>query len=422
MVKPKTRQPPRVTQPRAPRTRAPAPAVPPPQQAPRAHAAAPRNGRVNAAEPDPRRNQDNKLVNKVNHEDAALVNFLDGLTNPDAPPCRVPLLLGEFVLESNVFQAEYSGTVTAPAGGKVYVAAAPDNWVTLANDGTPYNQFSAYAGGTQGAPVWTSLGASATTPAPAAAAGATNSTYASPVLDPGSGAATRMRVTAVHLEIWSDAPAQTAQGDLTVAVIQNAQAAGNFPLNSADYGTIVQQPQDWVAHVEYPLAGWKSGQRVCAHLTQWDEQCFALETLPTAGQLTAPIFCIAAFGSGMSSGQTLSYKITISYEMTKGRTYQYLPSAGTTPYLEPARVYNALRPLRGKRPTIGPAGHAAGKGANAMVMANPDKAQALMRPGKTNPTFTDNLSTTAKKGLSWLAGKIPYVGGLAQSAVDWLFD
>lgn len=374
----------------------------------------------------PARQQENKLVQKVNGEDAALVNFLDSLTNPNALPSRVPLLLGEFSLETDTYQVEYSGVASAGTLGATFIAVAPDNWLTTVNDGTPSDQMVAANGGTQGYTVWYGIKNAGTgtlsTPTRGAASGGNSVGKAGVSLGPGITSTTRMRVTALNLEIWSDAAGQTAQGDISVACVQGGGALADGALNGAQYGQLTAFKQDYVSHQEYPLAGWKAGQRVHTHLTQWDEQCFALENVPNNGTVTAPNFALACVAAGMADGQTISWKVTINYETTKYATYQTDLSAGRTPYLEPARVVNALRPLHGTRPTIGKEGHGAAKGLNAMVMANPDKAKALMSPGGGNPTFTDNLTKTAKQGLGFLASKIPYVGGLAKSAIDWLFD
>lgn len=375
----------------------------------------------------PARQQENKLAGKVNGEDAALVNFLDALTNPEALPVRVPLLLGEFVLETDLYQVEYSGQSAAGTGGIAFVGVAPDNWFTNANDGTPSDQFVADNIGTQGRPVWYSVSTGAgvvDSGAVGSANGAALAYYgtAGKSLGPGISLITRLRCTAVNLEVWSDAAAQTATGDICIASVQGTEGISNSALNGQTYQTASALKQDYVSHQEFPLAGWKSGQRVHTHLTQWDEQCFALEHCPVNGLQTLPHYGLLAVASGMATGQTFSWKVTFNYETTKYATFQTDSSSGRVPYLEPSRVVNAMTPLRARPPTLGPAGHGAGKGLNAMVMANPDKAQALMRPGAGNPTFTDNLASTAKKGLGWLASKIPYVGGLASSAVDWLFS
>jgi hypothetical protein len=370
------------------------------------------------------RNQENKLVGKVNHEDAALVNFLDSLTNPNAQPTPVPLLLGEFELETDLYQVTYTSTAIAGVAGMAYVAVGVDNWFTNVNDGTPYNQFIAPNGATQGNVVWSSITNATVVPAEAAVGGANDVKTAAKSLGPNISANTRLRCTAVHLEVWSDSSQQVSQGDITIAAIQNNEAMTSTALNNVSFNNITAYQQDYVAHEEFPLSGWKSGQRVHAHLTQWDEQCFAVERVPASGTVVAPIFALAAVGTGMASGQSFSYRVTMNYETTRAQSFQTNRRDTAVPYLEPARVVNAMRPLRGRRPTLADVSDPSygNKGVNAMAMANPDKAAALMRPGRANPTFTDNLASTAKKGLSWLAGKIPYVGGLAQSAVDWLFS
>lgn len=204
------------------------------------------------------------LGQMLTHQEEAITEYLLGLTTPGYP-CKVPIVLGEFELYTNTYEYDISGTCVAGAGGVAYVGIVPDAW-----GDTQYKMMS-YTGGTQGYPIWNSIANATTSPAVGAASGANDAKTAATLVDPAFTANVDYRMTSAILEVWSDAPAQTAQGDLCVAVVCGEQAYSDQALNGATYGAITKYPQNYVKHAEFPLAGWTSGEVVSAHLTPWSE-------------------------------------------------------------------------------------------------------------------------------------------------------
>lgn len=389
-----------------------------------ARAAAPRQqtlqGNVRVAAPPPRRdNNEDKLVAKLTGEDAALVNYMDSLTNWDGLPAKVPILLGEFELETDLYEIKYNVQAEANASGFAFVTFSPDNWYSETNDGVPAEQFVGPYGGTSGRAVnysaSTYVGTALPTFGVAYVAG--QQVAVPPDLGPKVVADTRLRLTSAIMNVWSDAATDTAAGDVVVATIQNSYGMMTNLLNGKTYSQVEAMDEESVVTEAFPLSNWASGFRVHTHLTPWDEQCFGMEKLPAAGYTAAtPCYAMVAVGSGMAAGQKFRAEIKVRYEVTRTSSHETTGIDAGVPFLEPARVIKPLRPLRGRPPTAGPQGHGNGKGINAAAIANPD----ILQP-RPSSDFVDNLAKSAKKGLSWVASKIPYVGGLASKAVDWLF-
>lgn len=397
------------------------------RQAPRARTAtAPRRSRqaqvptnVRVAAPTPlRNNNQDKLVTKLTGEDAALVNYMDSLTNWEALPAKVPILLGEFELETDLYEVKYTGSPVANASGFACVGFAPDNWASIANDGTPYEQFVGPVGAAnQGYPVNYTIATFVGQASPNGAYATGQQFLPVPQLGPKISAYTRLRLTSAIMEVWSDAAVDTASGDITLAVVQNSTGITQAVLNGVPVSTVDGYDEDFVVTETFPLSNWSAGFKAHCHLTPWDEQCFGMERVPGNGnQTTTPLFAMTASAIGMAAGQKFKFEIKARYETTRAPSNETGGIDTGVPFLEPARVIKPLRPLRGKPPTIGLAGHGNGKGVNAAAIANPDILQ-----GGGQSDFMDNLTKSAKKGLSWVASKIPYVGGLASKAVDWLF-
>lgn len=371
----------------------------------------------------PNVNAHQALVGTLTNTQQAIIEYLNGLATPDFPT-KVPVIVGQFELFTNTYNYSFDGVATAGAGGVAYVACAPDNWLESGNNiGAPNDQFLSYSGGTQGYPCWSSLANATTTPAAGAASGVNDGKNQLVLLDPGHEAQTRARMTALILEVWSDAPYQTAQGDIAIAVVQNSEALNDGILQSATFASIVGLPQDFVRHNEFPLAGWKSGEVVSAHLTPWDEECFVMDSLPAVGKAVAPFFAIAAVATGMASGQTFRYRATYKYETTMPKTYQTNLIVESSIGLNASDLVPYLKPLRQQGPTKGNKDHSRVKGsAAALVGGDKPMKQAIKKTvaALENKGVGEAIKTGAHSALSWLAGKVPYVGGILQSGLDWL--
>lgn len=364
------------------------------------------------------------LSGTLTNTQSAIIEYLTGLSTPDFPT-KVPVIIGQFELFTNTYNYSFDGVATAGAAGVAYVACCPDNWLQSGNNlGAPNDQFLSYSGGTQGFPVWASIANATTTPAVGAASGINDGKYAMVLLDPGHEAQTRARLTALILEVWSDAPYQTAQGDIAIAVVQNSEALNDQVLNTATFSSIVGLPQDFVRHNEFPLAGWKSGEVVSAHLTPWDEECFVMDSLPAVGRATTGFIGICAVATGMAAGQTFRYRATYKYETTMPKTYQTNLIVESSVGLNTSQLVPYLKPMREQGPTKGPKEHSRAKGpAGALVAGDRPMKQAIKKTVEAiekGSTVGSALKSGAHSALSWIAGKVPYVGGLLQSGLDWL--
>jgi hypothetical protein len=382
-----------------------------------------RNGELSV----PRANQPKLLTEKLTPTHVDLLNYIAMVSDPDAVPVPVPLLLGEYELETDQYRVELEGVATAGAAGGAFVSVGIDAWLEDAVGGGALaaTQFFTYAGGTLGSPVWSSTAASnATTVPTVASVPGTNSTQALPLLDPGFTTGTRYRLTSCHLEVWSDAPALTAQGDVAVAFVRSEQAYYDNALNSASFDTVAKLPQSYVVHDEFPLSGWQSGHRVHAHVTPWAEQCVRMNEAVAVGYGTSncPIAGMVAVCSGMSSGQTMRFRVVMTYECTKPKTYRFSINQGPQNRTEPSTAMNALSPLRGQQPTLGPLGHAAGKIASAIPSNVISSIMALKHRKPAQSALERNLSQPIINGISNFVSKVPYVGGLLKSGLDWILS
>jgi hypothetical protein len=362
------------------------------------------------------------LTSMLTEGDAHIINYLDCLANPDAQPARVPIVVGNFELETNTYRVEYAGAAVAGSNGVGCVGVSLDGWLlNNANPPAVYQQFHSYSGGSAGYPVWASNATvnPTATPGNNIAPGSWTVDTAV-VLDPAWDSYTTLRCTSAHLEVWSDASRQTAQGDITLAVVRNESAMKDIPLNAATYATVRAYPQDYVCHAEYPLSGWKSGSRAHVHVVPYTEECFDMNQLPTNGRTNAGWFNMVAVAAGMASGQSFQYRVVMTFESTRPVTYATSIAPPPMTYSDVARVTSNLQAIH-RPPTMAPVGGHSNKGVAAFAAANPEKRPAIVK-GDHSPSVMNILTDTAKTGLSWLAGQIPYVGGLASKAVDWLFS
>lgn len=361
-----------------------------------------------------------QLSSSLTSQERAIAEYLHGLTTPNYPT-KVPLLLGEFELNTSTYEFQNQGIATASSAGVAFCAVGADGWFSTGADipGAPFEQFASLGG--TGLPLWATPAGGAATVTPVVSAAATASAAGSgtlPKLDPGWDANTRLRLTAVIAEFWSDAPLQTAQGDITVAVCDTSEALQGAALNNANFSQVAAYPQNFVRHEEYPLSGWPSGTTISVHLTPFDMQCVAMNLIAGSGKVTAPTFAIAAIGAGMATGQTFRWKVTMKYESTVPQTYQTNLILDNTVGVEVSNLLPAWKAMKPNKVTMGPTGHTKAKGLSALAEVRPTTAKKIAKLARepARPGVVDFLKDAAKE----LVGEIPYVGGLLKTGLGWL--
>lgn len=368
------------------------------------------------------------LTTALTAKEKAIAEYLHGLATPGYPT-KVPIIFGAFELVTNTYQYVFEGVANAGAAGIAYVAAVPDAWQDGGDvePGPAVGQMLTYAGGVGGYPVWASGFNATSTPAFGGASGANDAKFILPVLDPGFDAQTRYRMTALILEVWSDAPAQTAQGDITIATVSQTDSLQDYSLNSATFNSIVAQPQEFVRHTEAPLAGWRSGEVLSACMVPFDEQCVSMHLAPALGSPTAAAFGVVAVGTGMAPGQTFRYRVTYKYETTVPRTYQTNVTIEPTLPVSTDMIVPYYNGMKNNSVSSGPRGHEVLKGPKALLdgarlsgngrVANAvvDAARAAKETG-----VTDIIGSGLRKGASWLLNKVPLVGSFLSTAFDAL--
>ncbi len=303
----------------------------------------------------------------VGKSEKMLASYFAGLTSPDGP-CISPFSIAEFELFTKCYTYVFNGVANATADGFLYIAAGLDGWNETGNDGGPYEQFLSYTTG--GYPVVVNTSTSTATGTQGGTFGTSVGTgYQLPVLDPGFSQGERYHMTACIVEVWSDAPAQTAQGDITVAAVCGEEAHADLALNNTTFDTVAGFPQDYVSHAEFPLSNWKDV--VSTHITPFASNCFVYHSMPATGKSTVPIFGLAVIGKGLADTQSVRYRITYKYEATMPKSYRFdLEDNIKTPFpLDQALPM--LSYLRRVPPTQGPKSHRGGAGLLAVRQADP---------------------------------------------------
>lgn len=357
------------------------------------------------------------LSSALTQSELSIAQYLHGLSTPGYP-CKVPMLMGQFALGTNTYEYVFNGTTTATsaANNPTWVAGVLDAWA-------PGNNMIGYT--TQGNPVWNAKGAAATTPAFGAAASADYNATAIGALDARFDAGISYRMTALILEAWSDAPAQTAQGDICFAMVASADAAADKALNGVNFATVTAYEQDYVAHAEFPLAGWKSGHVGHTFVVPSTATDVDFNTLPSAGSTVCGAIGVLAITSGMASGQTIRYRITMKYEVTRVQSYQTnILYEETTPVsMEEVQPYlNAHR----TRPTYAPAGYDRFKAPATVLTVNDGNSRILKgfkqaADAAKSAGITDIIGSGLKEGANWVLGKVPYIGSALQAGFNALF-
>jgi len=376
------------------------------------------NAKYKGGPAKPNRNPLDLMSRKLSGQEAGMVQYLMGLSSPTIP-CRVPIVLGSFLLDTNTYSYVFNGTVSATSTGFAYVGAVPDGWQEFNNDGGPTYQFLATT--TQGNPVWFNVQAgTATITAPLGSASGANHAAAQLIkVDTALNAGSRYRNTSIILSVWPDSPATTTQGDICIAAIASEQAQDDGILNSATFASVAALPQEYVSHIEMPLANWNPEHQAHAFPVPYAENCFTINYMQPNGTQSAGGFGVCAIVNGAAVGQTFRYRIEYKYETTAplsfmtGQEYQAatepVPTSALVPHLA------ALKPMS----TIkAPAKHLTAIPLHAMGTAQPG---LLAKIKNTGPSIGSVIGKAAATAVSAGIKQLPYVGGVLGGMFDSLF-
>jgi hypothetical protein len=371
-------------------------------------------------------------------QDQAILEYLDGVCNPwTEMPVRAPLVVGGFALETDTYQMVYEGEAIAGTDGVAWVEVPVSGWIEAnANTGVPLEQYESYNIGVQGNVVWYSGSAAAPAvgfPAPGTASSAVIAFQVGRIVEASWDATTRMRITSVGLEVFSDSAILNAAGKIMICSSirpgeVGAQSAGSLAINT--FATIVTTPRKLVERVEVPLSGWESGKVLRAFAIPSEPAAFSLNELPTSGSIVTPHGVIGAIATGMVAGQTFSWRVVFNFESVACLTNRTNVGNPATIHAGLDRIGNSLPHLQPFATMGGPAIHlskapiAAHALANEMAITRPGHSKGLVALGKRPPTgggFWNGVRDGAKLALSKVSdsgvlSKIPLIGGFMGTA------
>jgi len=334
------------------------------------------------------------LTSELVNGNAAQYRYLASLAEPGMPG-RPPLDLGEWILDTGMYEFPLEFTVTAGAAGVVYVALVADGW-----SGASDRQFAV----TPGATCWYS-GTNATgTPAYGAAAGANDirQTISAPS-DLTLTAGMQWRMVANIVEVWPESVLTNTSGSIMLASMASPSGYDGNSLNNITYATIGQYSQQYVNHTAFPVGGWESGHTARVHLCPSAQTHLAFYDLAaTAAVSTAPTFGAVVIGSGFQSGETLRVRVWTKFEISKlsGRCIDPVMQVPDRPIA--TSTVAPMLALANIPHTKGvPAKHAA-RPIMAMEAVTPGSATSLL--GQVKDGFAGLLGTGLKAASSFLPG------------------
>lgn len=349
--------------------------------------------------------------------------YLETLSNPWSDrACGVPVVPGGFHLKTDLGRLQMEGqAVSSTANGSCYIGVGCDAWYGVGSSGVPDVAGKYMGNSTQGSPVYDTDSAYVGTSSPIVGSTGTgvNSRVLASKVDANMSLATRYRLVSAAIEVWSDAPAQTAQGSLLVAVTMvPANSAATGGLAVANQLSITNSPDELVTYEEYSLSNWPSDQRVRAFAVPINESSVVMQQLLSAGATGVQYPFILVMGIGMAPLQVIKYRVCFIYEIDaipSNLLNVYRNPTVSIPASDVANVMPHLRPLTVHKATQGARGIGPAALLSKIGSEDPGRLPALKAAETRGP-----LGSVLKGGLSWLAGKIPYIGGFAKDLVEEL--
>jgi hypothetical protein len=351
-----------------------------------------RNAKTLPGKPDVYKMLHDELV----QSNAATYKYLSSLSEPGLAG-RPPIDIGEWLLDTGIYEFPLDFTLTAGAAGGIYVALVADGWK---------NQTETQFAVTPGSIAWCSGVNGTNTPALGSAADANNVrlTISAPN-DLALVANMDWRMVANIVEVWPESVLTNTSGSLLLATAASPTAIETAALNNTNFSTLSTSSQQFINAKEYPLGGWTSGKTARTHLVPNSQDCLKYNYLPaTASATTAPTFGAVVIGSGMQPGQVVHVKVWAKYEISRGtgRSIDSTPSS-----LMPASKENVAKPLAALSQlpaTMGTPQHHAIRPLLAMEAVRPGSATTLS--GMLKDGFGSLLNTGIKAASSFLPGII----------------
>jgi len=370
------------------------------------------------------------LFDPLTHEDDALQAYAITISDPQVEdPAGVPISLGFNATRTLKPQIKISVQATANASGFAFVSVCMDGWIA---DPVGVVEYASYSGGTQGFPVWYNSASYLGTAIPTSAiTTATTGVLAAPMqlLDPQVSTTTNYRQVACGMKVYSDAPAQTAQGRILIGSTTRPYDSGQTGgFEGADFNEVWGYPAD-LSHCESrPCAGWQSGECLHAFAVPSDPDAFRFRVPPATGSATAGFPQMCAILSGGAAGQTFTAEITYDYEFTIGDTHITGVDANPSVTVDGSRLTNVLSLMGagGKsRTNFVPASQSsnqilAGNGVHAAVaelaQTRPGKLKHMAKRIPAQSMFSNILGhgmrfmKANKPIIRAIVSKVPYVG------------
>lgn len=250
----------------------------------------------------------------------ALMAWEHTIMDPWTPkPSRVPVLVGNSLMETEMYQVEMEGTCQANTGGFAFVSVGADSWAR--------NRFSYFHYTTNGYPIWYSDNTYAATVLPGS--GATTATTGLkreqlPDLGTNSAVGQHYRLVSIGLTIFPDSPADTTSGRVLICRTQDPI---DHPLISKDFAGIVGYDGDSIPFSERALPNWPSGKEL--HMVglplYQDALKFHSNVTVAEADFEAPM--LAAVVTGAAAQQSLTWRVVFNYEVEKRNTHQVTEKA-----------------------------------------------------------------------------------------------
>ncbi len=379
--------------------------------------------------PKEQKEQFSAFMHPFTDEEHALLEWAITLADPTTiSPKGMPSNIGANLNPKSQAQYTLNGTAVANASGFAFVAFCTD-WAqgTALGGGTVK-----YCGHTtQGTPVWFSNASYVGTATPAIGATTATTGLLSLALpgkfESGVGSTTEFRQISACIDIWSEAPSDTAQGSVVLlSSISPDGGPGNGGLDSMSFSTGVDSDPEMISRkiITHDTLG-KTYHRAIA--LPFDQEASIWREVPSAGTTAMYYPSLTAICGGFAANQSLRFKITINYEYTTPAGYRIESCSASRKMvdstlaskvpalLRPASVH-AIKPNGGHK-ALGPAA-----GLQAIADSNPPRGKGIWDSIKSGAgSILGSASPMIKNGVSTLLSNVPYVGNLLSKGFNWLF-
>ncbi len=350
------------------------------------------------------------LRNELLAGNAAVYRYLAMLSEPGMSG-RPPLDMGDWLLDTGVYEFPLDFTLTAGAAGVVYCGLVADGWL---------NDSQAQFAVTPGATAWCSGTNATQTPATGTAAGANDVrlTISAPS-DLTLSQYMSWRMVANILEVWPESVETATSGSIQMFSAASPTALETSALNGATYASIANASQSYINHTAYPLGGWESGDTARVHITPSSSDCLKFKQLAlTASAATVPTFGAGFIASGLTAGQVVHVRVWTKFEVSKGtgRSIDPTPTSFERPSM--ANVAQPMAALSVVPHAKGPAAYHAARPILAMEAVKPGSATSL--GAALSNGVKDALPSLLASGLKAATNFLPTIVGKGISALGSL--